>query len=298
MSKFVILGVFWDGYQDIWNDFIALLNRNWPNCPFEVYIVDNSISLKDEQYKNIHFINAGKDAEFSKKVQIALEVIECDYLLLLLEDFFFSRPIDNLEIYKILSFIEENNINYYSMPMYEFIHKKEKEAYVKSNTAAFRVSKTADYTLTCQPGIWKKSFLKLCIGKENYNAWVFEGIYKLNSFFKNDKYLSKCLIDYRNPMFLLHGAIRGKMVRRTKRILKKGGYILSSSRETITIKRTIINFLIRFVEKALYCLHLEWIKKKNKKSVIKKYSLDIGRVASLVLVEKEFEEFFSGDVNS
>ena len=34
-----------------------------------------------------------------------------------------------------------------------------------------------EYTVSCQPAIWKKEFLKECIGTENYNAWICEGVY-------------------------------------------------------------------------------------------------------------------------
>jgi hypothetical protein len=37
------------------------------------------------------------------------------------------------------------------------------------------IDSTAEYTVSCQPSIWEKEFLKECIGSRNYNAWYLKG---------------------------------------------------------------------------------------------------------------------------
>jgi hypothetical protein len=67
--------------------FSELFSSHWPDCPYELYIVNNEKELDYEKKYKVKVLHAGKEAEYSRKVQTALSKIDADYYLLLLEDF-------------------------------------------------------------------------------------------------------------------------------------------------------------------------------------------------------------------
>lgn len=276
MSKIAIVGIFFDGYYDIWEDFLELKSRFWPDCPYPTYLVNNNKDLEFKKEYDVTVLHAGADAEFSRRVQTAVENIDADYLLLLLEDFFFSMPIETDPLQHILSYIEGNNISYYSMPIREFVgdyyfHKKVKHA------KHLRIIRSSDeYTVTCQPAIWSKDFLKKCIGTGNYNAWVFEGIYTKSTLAHSNEFLSKCMVDTRNVLALRHGALQSKILPVTMKYYNSIGYVFRNKRPTMSSRDYAI-FKIKTVMKLIipYNLQVKLKKLFNANSVIERYGEDI-----------------------
>ncbi len=290
-NKLTILGVFYDGYEDLWIDFVNLINKNWPDNPFELVIANQTYCSSASPYKNVTFINAGSDAEFSKKIQLAIKEIKTEYVLVLLEDFFVSKKILTDSILKIIDFIQTNKIVYYTMPIPSFITTKEKKLFNKVE-GVYRLSGKKEYVLNCQPAIWKKDFLSLCVGNYNYNAWIFEGVYSKKDFIRTQPILENCVADYRNPLHILHGAVQGKIVRKTKSQLKKEGYDLTTNRQCLSVGQTIRISFKNLLSRLVYLFHLNWLKRRlNKKSVLSKYDIEIEKVSSDILLDSKFIEY-------
>lgn len=274
MSKLAVIGIFFDGYKDLWDDFISLMNKYWPNCPYEKCIVNQTLDYDESSFRVLH---AGADAEYSKKVQVAIKQIDADYFLLLLDDFFAISSIDNSRINEIIEYIDKNDLNYYSMPLPEF-RKSYKGKRIPKTKSLREVSSKAEYTVSCQPAIWKKSFLEKCVGHNNYNAWIFEGIYSKSTYAHTKEFLCKCVADTSNPLNLRHGALQGKIIPDTYACLTKTGYKLQSNREILS-KRFYFKHKIKSRIKSIIPLSVQ--KKLRKfikiKSIFDKYSSDIFR---------------------
>jgi hypothetical protein len=90
--------------------------------------------------------------------------------------------------------------------------------------------------VTCQPSIWNRKFLEQCIGKSNYNAWVFEGIYCKSRWAHEETFRNRCIVDTRNILGLAHGAVQGKMLPDTVNLLKALGYQMKNEREILSGK--------------------------------------------------------------
>lgn len=269
MNKLTILGVFFDGYKDLWPDFINLFKRHWPDCPFELFIVSNV----DESYDidGIKVLSAGHDAEYSRKIQYALKNIDSDYYLVLLEDFFFSQRVDTNLFFSLLKYIEDNQIRYYAMPMVGFLHNYKGKK--NSNRPGERfLSERAEYTLNCQPSIWKREYLTECIGTENYNAWVFEGLFsKINVRYKS-LFVDKCIVNLTNPLSIVHGVVQGKFIQSSYKTLSNDGYFFDSNRMMATRKESCKRFLKVNIRRLLPYSFRRAIKKIFKpKSVMKSY---------------------------
>lgn len=294
--KLAVVGTFFDGYEDLWYDFIGLMKKNWSDCPYDFYIVDNVKELDKEKLNgmDVKVVHAGEDAEYSKRIQAALREIDADYFLLLLEDFFIVEKVDNERIKNITDFIEREKIEYYTMPMPEFMSGKEKERY-GDEANVFRIGVNKEYTISCQPSIWERKFLSLCVGEENYNAWIFEGIYARTQCVRNKEFLAKSVVDYGNPLNLRHGALQGKMLSPTVKAIEKCGYKLTSRRELLSKNNELKHRLKEIAHTVIRKLHLTKIVKKLKKdSVLDKFSEQIAKYSEKTISDEKIAEFVSG----
>lgn len=276
-KKLAIVGVFFDGYYDLWEDFLELFEKNWPDCPFPLYIVDLEKQLSFNKKYNVTVINAGADAEYSKKIQKAISDIDADYYLLLLEDFFISKPVTTKEVQELFEIIQSRDIFYYALPAKEFSSgitvKREFEQeypYMK------RFREKDEYTVSCQPAIWKKEFLAKCIGTENYNAWIFEGMYMHSKTAHTEEFLSGLRIDYRNVLNIRHGAVQGKILPTVYKDIVDTGYQFKTQREILS-DASYAKHIRKQKFKAVIPLPLQRILKKliPVSSVTEKYKAEV-----------------------
>jgi len=234
-KKLAIVGIFWDGYYDMWEDFLELKEKFWKDCPYPMYIVNQTKDLAYKKTYDVTVLHAGNDAEYSKKVQVALEQIDADYYLLLLEDFFLSQEVTGDIFTEILQYMESNGIFYYTMPMPEFMNNKQRhDATTENYLQDIPVSKP--HPINCQPSIWERNFLKKLVGNGNYNAWVFEGIYLKSQKAHTVEFLRPCKMDLRNILHLKHGALQGKMLPNVVKYYEGIGYSLKTKRPILSNK--------------------------------------------------------------
>ena len=260
-KKLAIVGIFYDGYVDIWEDFLELFYRNWPDCPYSLYIVDGVKELNFENDYPVSVIHAGESAEYSRKVQCALNQIDADYFLLLLEDFFLEKKIEVDPIKDTLEIMSNNDVRYLRMPMPEFLVGANTKKYKRDSTGFYHIPQKNEYTVTCQPSIWERGFLKECIGTGNYNAWIFEGVYSYSKKAHSTEFLEQCRIDFSNPIGLRHGAVQGKILPNVYRDITNLGYNFRNKREVLSdaqykkhlrkqvLKGRIPQFAQRFIKK-------------------------------------------------
>lgn len=239
-KKMAILMVGYDPYIDIWGDFFELYKRNWPDCPYSIYLADNECGYNMDGLKVIH---GGKEAEWSRKVQIALEKIEEEYVCLLLEDFYFGSLVDTELIENTLEFIEQEKIKYYKLTTFSKINTP-----IYKNLDYLHVLPgNLEYAISLQAGIWKKDFLKEKVGTENYNAWKFE-VDRINEEKQGTKEpMEGCVFDERNILQIQHGVVQGKYLPEVIKYFDKRGYSLNQSkRQVMSFKENVIYKTKRF----------------------------------------------------
>ena len=274
-TELAIVGIWYDGYYDLWEDFLELKERYWNDCPYPLYIVNQTKDLCFEKKYNATVIHAGDDAEYSKKVQTVVEQIDADYYLILLEDFFFSKELHGAELENVVNFMKNGKINYYCMPMFEFfVAKIGNEGRISDRPQQYMPKD--EYTVNCQPSIWKRDFLKKCIGTGNYNAWIFEGIYAMSRDAHKLDFLSQCYYVKSNPLSLMHGALQGQIVPDTAKYYQNEGYLFKNHRsvmDEVAYKR----HQFKSKMKSVIPLSLQKVLKKllNMESVYGRYSREI-----------------------
>ena len=225
-----IVFIGFDGYSDVWDDCMNLFQHFWKNCPYPIFFVNN---IKDVVYKNVKVLHAGSDAEWSKKVQLALDEIDTPYVCLLLEDFLIGSNIDSNLVQSTLSFIKENNIRYYKI-VNNNRPVKNKDANYKGIKYLHEVPGNDEYGVSLQAAIWKKDYLEELLGTENYNAWTFEFNRVKEAAGKTKKPLSGIVVDDRNILNIKHGIMQSMYLPFTVKYFKKLGINLNIQRKIMS----------------------------------------------------------------
>lgn len=209
-NKLAVLVVSCDRYSDLWPAFIELFYKNWPDFPYQLYIGSNNARCDD---KRVESICIGEDRSWTDNVREMLKKIDADYVLMLLEDFFFEEKINNDDISGLLQFAIEHNVDCLRLCPLPAPTKN-----LDSVFAIGEISYKAPYCICTMPAIWKKdSLVKLL--HPGYSAWDFE---KKNSA-EAEKTGFKLVGSYKYYIKHHNGVERGKYYSSTVKLLQKNG---------------------------------------------------------------------------
>lgn len=268
--KLAIVGIFYDGYYDMWEDFLHIFHANWPDCPYPVYIVNQEKELDFSVDFKITVLHAGKESEYSKKIKKVVDEIDADYYLLLLEDFFIGDKLEKDMLNPVLDFIERNNVKYFGFNWNLFGPDK------RFGFAPTSIKKNSEYTIVSANNIFEREFLKRCVGDGNFNAWVFEGIYAKSKTAHTQAFLEGCFKNKYNFLHLYHGALQGKLLPHTIKHFEKENYSLKTKREVLTNRRVFLAKVKNLVKMIIPRFLLRFFKKiLRKKGVLDRYSKQI-----------------------
>lgn len=224
----IVLTIF-DGYEDLWDDCIKKIKVFWKDHP-PIYVFTNEIK---KEWDGVKCFPVGKNAEWSMKARKAIEVIPEHFFILLLEDFFIGKKVNNDEIEKVLHLMQEDGISYCKLcENNEIIHRRKKK-YCEG--LPFEVIyKDEEYGISLQASLWNKEYFSDLLGNENYNAWVFE----LNQLKKTKGELHDVLYDAiddpRNILNIYHGALQGKMIPKTVKYFERINMKLTTNRAVMS----------------------------------------------------------------
>ena len=131
----------------------------------------------------------------------------------------------------------------------------------KRKTVA-KIKPSMEYTITCQPSIWRGDFLRRCIGNDVFNAWVFEGVYSKASFAHSETFLNGLYVDYRNVLCIYHGVLQGQFINKTADHFAKYGYQFNAKMPLMD-KKTEMKHNIRKLMKGIVPQPVQKIIKKK-----------------------------------
>ncbi len=207
-----------DAYQDLWEGFFDSFELNWPECKFDMYLVNNNLNYSR---KGVNVINGG-DSDWSTRARIAMNSIKSKYFILFLEDFYLPEKINDKKINQVAEYVFVKEINYYQLNI------TDKEDYPKWNlfdkNYIWDIPKYRDYWVDISIAIWQKDFFIELLGSEDYSAWEFE--FKRNIDAKNpNKFSDKlCLLDSRNLIPMCPMVVQGKYYPKSLKVMTKLGF--------------------------------------------------------------------------
>lgn len=224
-----------DGYSDLWNDFFKVFNYYWDDCIFRKYLVTNELDFFDPQTT---IIKTGKEVDWFQRTIKALESINEDYVLFMLEDYFISKKPKNEDFIEIMDCMEKENVFSYRLSVTKKIGMRKSSNYI-------RVSSKERYKISLQMAIWnRKKFLEIL--KEiqmhgGHSPWDFENYFVNKSYIEeNEFFVPGILNDLRDLLGYKNGVLQGKWMRSTVSFYKKKGISLDThKRGMMDVKSTI-----------------------------------------------------------
>lgn len=93
-----------DAYSDVWQPFYVLYNKYW-QPPYKTYICSETIACD-------YFTTIKTQGSWTKRVREALEQIDSEYIIFMLEDYFIRDYVDQDRINKILANFKDDEAVY------------------------------------------------------------------------------------------------------------------------------------------------------------------------------------------
>jgi len=105
MQKCAVLILSCDKYQDLWKSFFQQFWKNWPDCPYPVYLGSNTLSYSGDL--KVKTILSGKDIDWSTSLLTILKQIPEEQILFWLDDLYLTDKVDNKSIEASFSFLNK-----------------------------------------------------------------------------------------------------------------------------------------------------------------------------------------------
>ncbi len=152
-----------DAYHDVERPFITLFRRYWPDCPFETVLLTETIASKEFD----RVITTGKGKNWSQMLVEALKQIKTPYILMAMNDFMLSAPVDTKNILRRIDQMKTfGAVNLRLIP-------NPPGRKTGPDPDLLEMPKDTAYCVSCQTGIWERSYL-LRIASKTKSAWEFE----------------------------------------------------------------------------------------------------------------------------
>lgn len=162
-----------DKYEVAWYPFFELAKKYWSECPYPFYLNTEckgfSYAGLDVKVINYEITSLPANTPWGKRLKSCLKVIPSDYVILLLEDFFFQSPVNDAEIARCIKKMEEH-------PEISAIYFKQIYGYhqvYEEDPAYFIMRESQSYKCNLQAGLWRKSDLMAFV-EDDDSPWSLE----------------------------------------------------------------------------------------------------------------------------
>lgn len=166
-----------DKYEEAWLPFFSLFKKYWPTCNYSLAINTESknFSMDGMEIQMLHSCNTS----WGGRLYEALKKISTPYVIVLLEDFFFQKPVREDKIKDCIHALEQDP----SIAVFYFSRITGYKGPEDEYTGFMRMIATPDYSryyLNCQAAIWRKESLmkavELCDSPWNLEEMKYEKI--------------------------------------------------------------------------------------------------------------------------
>ena len=200
-----------DKYSHLLPYFTKLFDKYWESKDnYPKYISLESENISFDGYTTL----ITGDVNWSNSLQIALKSIDTPYVFLIFDDFFPVRTIPSKSIETAIQIAKARNLDKY---VFHYPHVVFNGKLDPTNIAdnVYEVQQDAEYTMTVQPGIWRKEFLRERLDGEN--PWEFE----INGSTRANKAGHKIYMEVINTGFHQEAMSRGQFTSAYYDILKR-----------------------------------------------------------------------------
>jgi hypothetical protein len=171
-----LLVVSCDRYADLWQPFFQLFHLRWPSCPFPVFLGTNHKSYADP---NVTTIAIGDDESWASGLRRMLEELQTDYVIMFLEDFLLTGPVDGSRIKRMVALARDEELGCLRLVSELPLADPPTRALAARDDVG-EITKGTLNRVTAQVAIWRvETLMKLLI--PGATAWEFEMVGSLLS---------------------------------------------------------------------------------------------------------------------
>ncbi|MDO4929671.1 MAG: hypothetical protein Q4E59_00900 [Bacteroidales bacterium] len=197
-------------FSDLWPAHTTLLNRNWPSRDFESWILTDAPSEVD--IPDVKVVSAGIGKEITERIRYALPLLQTEYVLVTLDDYFLTSPISSERIERLVDIMNKEGWDY--LRLFDRPKCPEKKT-LYENICTFEPE--GDYRVNLYSGIWRKSFMEATLGDIEMNAWNFE----VSLTKKAAAVGGKCAVSHGNEFPILDVVRKGRILHKAHKYLQK-----------------------------------------------------------------------------
>ncbi|HEX3505307.1 MAG TPA: hypothetical protein VHU22_18115 [Xanthobacteraceae bacterium] len=154
-----------DGCADIWPGCFGLITQFWPDLPYPLYLISNHLTFPDER---INTLCVGDDRSWSDTLARGLERISSRYVLLVLDDFFLTAPVDTALVRRMHEAMVAKGAAYMRL-----VPNPAADEPCPDMPVIGTIKKGAAYRASLQMAFWRRDALIDLLRREE-SAWDFE----------------------------------------------------------------------------------------------------------------------------
>jgi hypothetical protein len=204
-----------DKFKPAWPVFYSLFNKYWPDFEGKIYHYSETEKVNQGQVISLNSNLPQNAASWSKGFLFALENIETDYVILMLEDFFLNKKVAHHKVVEYFKLMQNNP----EVKCFRLMPIPPPENEINEEYGEFSMHQP--YRISTQMAIWDKEYLKSIIQLEE-SPWEFEH----NASERSKKMKGRLFGVLRKPYeeriaTHVNGIIRGKLTQDACRFLTK-----------------------------------------------------------------------------
>lgn len=179
-KKCTILVCSSDGYEDAWYPFFKLFTVYWSKCSYEIILNTESKVYKyeDLDIQCYQFYKKGEKPAYGERMIRHLQKINTPYTLILMDDFFLRRPVDEDKIDQVIQWLDKDE----NAVVFSFQNVKDKLNICSEKYPQYLKRPVyGEYKFNFQAAIWRTEKL-LGFWKKHETPWEWETIGNIRSF--------------------------------------------------------------------------------------------------------------------
>ena len=228
-SDYIIIIPTHSSYQKTVENFLQLLRKNWPNCPYKLIV---SVTGNNTVIPNCENLYNGRDASLIDCIVNVTKKYPNKRYLCLLGDAFINKKIDNEIVQKMLNILTKNRIDYCSL---NYVRNYKKVKTFNQNLRYIHGKDRYSHSFVAFAASYQYIAEELSKFKSDLDFEKFYLFQDKNEYYKNH------LIVRKNYFNLLPSITKGKWDRNNYYKLRKSNpEVIFDKREVQTLKEAFV----------------------------------------------------------